>query len=308
MVKFFVLIVILLVFFLSSHEKNDSIVASEDNNGRPSSVFKLNEEAGDKSIVAYLAYKLIGPMMESKINQWLSYNGFVDHLTNSPYDDSKIEYAIKKEGSGNQIYCGQVVSVKIAGNVTNSVNSAFDKQTIHNVRLGDRILPRALEMSIIGMKKSEIREVIIPSVLWVKDKYFENFDIINYDTSLTYFIEIQDVKKLPAFNNNSILHFDQALGVKSAAMCGDNVTMKYEVRNIKNEVTKSNIVEFNIGSCKVPLGLTFAAYKMQLGGKRAVILPNYLLQRSELFDHVLPKNETSILNVEISSLVKKDKK
>ena len=208
-----------------------------------------------------MAMSVIKPLLEQRIDYYLRKVGIMSYIQKGMFDDDILEIRDIKIGTGMPVQCGESVDIeweKIgSGGVLN----------VDNFRLGFGKIDKFLQWGIIGMKKGGQRIITIPA-------------IANNGTSINYQVRLTGIRGDLPKSAYDIRVFNDVIGNRRAALCGDSVSISYSVYDIRGNLLYDNDqkMKFQIGDRSVPLGIELGSIRMQKGTRRTLIVSKDLLQ------------------------------
>lgn len=231
-----------------------------------------------KSIINTISSYIILPIIESRIDFYLKNSGVITHLEKNKYDNKIIYTKDIIEGSGESVLCGQIVSIVIE-DIDNSIK---EEKTI---KIGTDYF-QFLNIGLIGMKENGKRLIVIPSKISERMTGIKN-------KKKSYEITLKKVISHYIKSTKDILIFENIIGDRQAVMCGDEVILKYNIKNSKGHEIKKDILSFKVGSGKAPLALELGVIEMVPGSKRTILSPPDLLNSDFL------ENQINIIDLTI---------
>ena len=226
------------------------------------------------SILNSISSFIILPIIESRIDFYLKNEGIITQLQKHKYDNKLLEIKDIKKGTGSGVLCGQEVVIEIK-----------ELKTEKSIKIGTDPI-QAINIGILGMKKDGIRTINVPKKISERLTGKKNIDIL-------YTVTLKEIITNYPKSIENLLMFEKIVGDKKAIMCGDNVNLKYNLRNINGEEIRQGILSFKIGEGKAPLALELGTIEMLPDSDRTIIAP------SELLDKNFPKNQISIIDIKI---------
>ncbi|WP_168464115.1 FKBP-type peptidyl-prolyl cis-trans isomerase [Wolbachia endosymbiont of Ctenocephalides felis wCfeT] len=233
------------------------------NKSRPEKKDKLYEvNSAPDSFVQTVAYYLVKPIIESALDRYIEKHGLAEYLQ-TQQEAEQINFYEITEGQGSKAFCGQEVVLQIykISNKGLATPFAFSNQvsdTIMKIGQGD-----LLSLGIIGMKEGGERVVTIT----------------NNDFK-TYYVKLIEVKDPYLSSVDNLMIFNDLTNKSGKQItCGDEVSVKYSVREHNGEYTsKNHTVKFRVGDKKVPLAMELGVVGMKVGNNRTIISPPELLR------------------------------
>ncbi len=227
----------------------------------------------DNSIISSIGAYIMTPLIESRIDFQLENTGLITLLQQRKYDNKIISIEEIQIGEGQEVICGQDVSIKI-------------NNTEEQIKIGQGSI-KALNVGIIGMKEGGIRKIRVP-----KNHSERLTGIIN--TEIEYEVTLQQVLSEYPPSVENLLKFETIIGNKKAIMCGDQVNLEYKVRNVKGKYIKNEKTSFKVGERNVPLAIELGVIEMVPGSNRTIISP------PDLLDENFSQEEVSIIDLSIN--------
>lgn len=212
------------------------------------------------------------------------------------------------EGDGERAECGQGVYFRKIGKLpnTNSVDDSFDNKRDDFTYLGDRDFIKGLELSIIGMKNQERKQVVIQSKFAYDDPYFTN-ESVPEGSSLFFVIKIKDLQA-SLKNTGYFKKFEEIIGdYRFIAACGDDVVVSVTIRDLNNNqlYTSPTPLTLRVGGSKTPIAITRILDDMPLYSKYFAIahgkdlMRNYASNNLNMFQLNFNQNALYIIEIEL---------
>ncbi|QLK50644.1 FKBP-type peptidyl-prolyl cis-trans isomerase [Ehrlichia ruminantium] len=223
-----------------------------------------------------LGYKLLRPIIESRIDHYIKENGLAEYLSQikrkTIIEDLFTQHDYIK-GSGKTALCGQNISAIIYKfsytDNSKEILSEVLKNTLQEIqfKLGDSII-KEINYAIDGMKEGGERIVILTDQKGIPKEQ--------------YYIKLVSVNSTYPDSINNLLIFSSIIesyeGIVNKFRCGDTVSIKYDVRELNgNTILQDQELKFTIGKNEVPLAIELGVINMRQDMARHIIAPLELL-------------------------------
>ncbi|MBV0899593.1 MAG: FKBP-type peptidyl-prolyl cis-trans isomerase [Wolbachia endosymbiont of Fragariocoptes setiger] len=254
-----------------------SVIIIYINKNTPIKADQMNVE--NEGLAQTIAYYLIRPLLESSLEHYIKTHKLNEYLIQK---EENITFHDITKGKGNKAYCGQEVMLQL---------SKFPYQQISQVtfRIGNDEF-KEIGLGVIGMQEEGERVVLTNNGKDITSHYVKLIKIIDEHSIL----------------ENNFMIFDNIKNrTEKKAKCGDNVSVKYTVRNHNGKIqAEDQVLKFKIGENKVPHAIEFGTIGMTAENNRTLIaFPNSLI----ITDEMSVKNiEFDKENISIIDLVMSD--
>lgn len=226
--------------------------------------------------------------------------GIITNIQSQIFSDHRVQTETIQEGSGNPVFCGQIVKVDVVGHDEKKGNYLANHHDFE-LRLGLASLGTNVDYGILGMQKGEIREITVNSL--------QKDDVSHHK----YKVVLHEILDQDNLNINDLIVLEQKMGIDQAAMCGDVVHFKFKMRNARNKVVfESDAIDTRLGMKNVPLSVELGLERAMKDTKRIVISPpeffkaDYYREKHN-FDFELSENEIGIIEIDVLGVEKINK-
>ncbi len=268
------------VSYFASRKKEDKI------DQKTEKAYELTNVSG--GIIQTIAYSLLKPMLEARIDYYIEKHGLLDYLQKAKKQKefkNLVNFYDISNGTGKKALCGSEVLLQIYkipdyNNVSKEQYMQklmnFNVDSITKFKLG---ASKELDWGIIGMREDGERVILINRPMNNDENEAEK----NINNNESYYVKLLSVEtESPASVDNLMIFDDAGHGNSIPVMCGDEVEVNYTVRKYNGEpVISDQSVHFKVGDGKVPLAIELGVLKMQRDGKRTIISPPDLLTTTD---------------------------
>ncbi len=224
----------------------------------------------NNNIIKTISSHIIVPIIEWRIDYNLNKSGIINNIKKTFYDNKLLKIDDISKGDGKSVLCGQRILIEI---------KTEDNRIQEKIIILGTSKIRTLNIGIIGMKEGGKRKITVPN------KFSEK--LTKYEVTLKKILNHHPI------TIENLLIFENIKNHRKALMCGDEVSIRYKVRNINGKQISENSISFKIGEGKVPLAFELGTIEMMPGNERTIISP------SDLLDENFPKDQISIIDLSI---------
>ncbi|WP_333023371.1 FKBP-type peptidyl-prolyl cis-trans isomerase [Wolbachia endosymbiont of Pentidionis agamae] len=232
---------------------------------------------GSGSLAQIIAHNFIKPVIDSAFDRYVKKNGLTEYL-NEVKEEDAITFSDITEGYGKKAYCGQKVLLKIH---EISGTFLFQNQNSDTIWEIGKSKSKELDSGIIGMKEGGERVIVIST------------DENGKTNLVSYYVKLIEIKDPYPDSVDNLMIFDNLPSRGKKVKCGDNISIKYNIRKYNGEPTIENqILNFRVGDAQAPLAFQLGVIGMTTSSNRTVISPPDMLTAggSILIENIDKKN------------------
>ncbi|AXW84196.1 hypothetical protein BKM88_03290 [Anaplasma marginale] len=251
------------------------------------------------------AYKIgaliLRPIIEARIDRYISKQGLAEYLRDAASAAplaGNFRLIDIEEGEGREVLCGQKVSAMIlrfpmdGQEITDPLQAArkiSGSTKPVSFRLGAHEV-KEVNYALAGMRRGGSRVVIVTRDEEGKsDSYY--IQLTSVDDTVP---EANDIRNLMSFDKRDANSNKEAV---TEARCGDAVSVKYTVKDVRGQVLVADqVVDFIIGNRSVPIVLELGVVGLRSDSRRSIIVPPELLSG---FDRAVDKYSVKIIDAQI---------